>query len=76
MERNQTCYEIGLLSKDQESRLELEFDLKFGLVKAKDWFENGLMGDQPRMLGYAGLIADGRDRVECPTEKVHVYIRV
>ena len=25
---------------------------------------------------YAGLIADGRDRVECPTEKVHVYIRV
>ena len=34
------------------------------------------MGDQPRMLGYAGLIADGRDRVECPTEKVHVYIRV
>ena len=50
--------------------------LKFGLVKAKDWFENGLMGDQPRMLGYAGLIADGRDRVECPTEKVRVYIRV
>ena len=42
----------------------------------KDCFENGLMGDQPRMLGYAGLIADGRDRVECPTEKVHVYIRV
>ena len=34
------------------------------------------MGDQPRMLGYAGLIADGRDRVEYPTEKVHVYIRV
>ena len=34
------------------------------------------MGDQPMMLGYAGLIADGRDRVECPIEKVHVYIRV